>query len=188
MSKKLRNLALLGGLGAAAMMMGRKKDDSKESKEDMERDAREEAISGPLKETKSDKASKAAGRALMKGDKADKSAADTTPSVRKPPADSGSVRIPDRGAEMTGKERANEMRRIQNRAEAAGQPRSDRLGESAFGRMIQGMRNRGSSEDAERPEESVAIFGAKKGGMVKSSASRRADGCAIRGKTKGRMV
>jgi hypothetical protein len=89
---------------------------------------------------------------------------------------------------MTGKERANEMRRIQNRAEAAGQPRSDRLGESAFGRMIQGMRNRGSSEDAERPEESVAIFGAKKGGMVKSSASKRADGIALRGKTRGRMV
>ncbi len=30
MSKRMRNLALLGGLGAAAMMMGRKKDDSKE--------------------------------------------------------------------------------------------------------------------------------------------------------------
>jgi hypothetical protein len=31
MGKKLRNLALLGGLGAAAYMMGRKKDDSKVS-------------------------------------------------------------------------------------------------------------------------------------------------------------
>jgi len=28
----------------------------------------------------------------------------------------------------------------------------------------------------------------KKGGSVKSSASKRGDGCAIRGKTKGRMV
>ena len=28
----------------------------------------------------------------------------------------------------------------------------------------------------------------KSGGSVKSSASKRADGCAIRGKTKGRMV
>jgi hypothetical protein len=28
----------------------------------------------------------------------------------------------------------------------------------------------------------------KAGGMVKSSASKRADGIAIRGKTKGRMV
>jgi hypothetical protein len=28
----------------------------------------------------------------------------------------------------------------------------------------------------------------KKGGMIKSSASKRADGCAKKGKTKGRMV
>jgi hypothetical protein len=28
----------------------------------------------------------------------------------------------------------------------------------------------------------------KKGGMVKSSASKRADGCAVRGKTRGKMV
>lgn len=28
----------------------------------------------------------------------------------------------------------------------------------------------------------------KKGGMVKSSASKRADGCATKGKTKGRMI
>ena len=28
----------------------------------------------------------------------------------------------------------------------------------------------------------------KKGGAVKSSASKRADGCAVKGKTKGRMV
>ena len=27
-----------------------------------------------------------------------------------------------------------------------------------------------------------------KGGMVKSSASKRADGCAVKGKTKGKMV
>jgi succinyl-CoA synthetase beta subunit len=27
-----------------------------------------------------------------------------------------------------------------------------------------------------------------KGGMIKSSASKRADGCAIRGKTRGKMV
>lgn len=32
------------------------------------------------------------------------------------------------------------------------------------------------------------LVGMKKGGSVKSSASKRADGCAQRGKTKGRMV
>jgi hypothetical protein len=30
--------------------------------------------------------------------------------------------------------------------------------------------------------------GYKAGGSVKSSASKRADGCAVRGKTRGRMV
>jgi hypothetical protein len=34
--------------------------------------------------------------------------------------------------------------------------------------------------------ENLDLF--KKGGSVKSSASRRADGCAVRGKTKGRML
>ena len=33
-----------------------------------------------------------------------------------------------------------------------------------------------------------AAMGMKKGGSVKSSASKRADGCATKGKTKGRMV
>jgi len=34
--------------------------------------------------------------------------------------------------------------------------------------------------------ENLDLF--KKGGSVKSSASHRADGCAVRGKTKGRML
>ena len=37
-------------------------------------------------------------------------------------------------------------------------------------------------------EERREARGMKSGGMVKSSASKRADGCAQRGKTKGRMV
>jgi hypothetical protein len=36
--------------------------------------------------------------------------------------------------------------------------------------------------------EKAGITSYKSGGAVKSSASRRADGCAVRGKTKGRMV
>jgi hypothetical protein len=169
MSKKLRNLALLGGLGAAAMMMGRKKG---ESKEDMERDAREDAVSGPLKETKSDKATKAMGKALMKGDKADKDTADTTPSVRKPPADSGAVRTPGRTMPS----------------------RTEGLTPSLFGaEMGEGSAERESAPRRPRArDENLGsmgdVIGAKKGGMIKSSASRRADGCAIKGKTRGRMV
>jgi hypothetical protein len=42
---------------------------------------------------------------------------------------------------------------------------------------------------ANKRAPAVAPTGMKKGGKVKvSSASKRADGCAIRGKTKGRMV
>jgi hypothetical protein len=39
MGKKLRNLALLGGLGAAAYMMGSKKGDSKKECKDTTADA-----------------------------------------------------------------------------------------------------------------------------------------------------
>jgi hypothetical protein len=42
----------------------------------------------------------------------------------------------------------------------------------------------GSSE----PVGFSAIAGMKKGGAVKSSASKRADGIAIKGKTRGKMV
>jgi len=51
--------------------------------------------------------------------------------------------------------------------------------------------NRMRKMDEKNPDSSQAkvnrILGMKKGGMV-SSASKRADGCAIKGKTKGRMI
>jgi len=43
--------------------------------------------------------------------------------------------------------------------------------------------------DLQRPMANKITLGMKKGGMVKSSsASSRADGCAQRGKTKGRVI
>lgn len=36
--------------------------------------------------------------------------------------------------------------------------------------------------------EGLRAAGKKKGGVIRSSASKRADGCAIKGKTKGRFV
>ena len=39
-----------------------------------------------------------------------------------------------------------------------------------------------------RDKENQAASGLKKGGSVKSSASKRADGIAMRGKTRGKMV
>jgi len=44
------------------------------------------------------------------------------------------------------------------------------------------MGNEPKDEKEAKPVEKA------KGGMIKSSASKRADGCAIKGKTRGRMV
>ena len=173
MAKALRNLALLGGLGAAAMMMGRKKgDEAGTSKEDKERDAREEAISGPLKDTKSTKATKAIGRSIMKGDKSAPAAA--APSVRKPPADSGSVRTP--GREMPS---ASTLRSGAKSVVEANPGDFDRM-------MAERRKSRARDEDTD--VNMGDVIGAKKGGMIKSSASKRAGGCAIKGKTRGRMI
>jgi hypothetical protein len=43
-------------------------------------------------------------------------------------------------------------------------------------------------EEKKKAAAAAKVPAMKKGGMVKSSASKRADGCAQRGKTKGRMV
>jgi hypothetical protein len=45
-----------------------------------------------------------------------------------------------------------------------------------------------SKTTIERLERRAAASGMKKGGMVKSSASKRADGIAVKGKTRGKMV
>ena len=104
---------------------------------------------------------------------------------------------------MTGAEIANENQRLVNKSVSRGGPGLDRMGESAVGRMIQRFRNRSSSPAAGMDEDlgqTSDIVGAKRGGKVKAkakkyagggsvgSASKRADGCAVRGKTKGRMV
>jgi hypothetical protein len=59
----------------------------------------------------------------------------------------------------------------------------------AIRKMQRESRNRESNERESRNREAEKEPVKKKaGGMVKSSASKRADGIAIRGKTKGRMV
>lgn len=69
-----------------------------------------------------------------------------------------------------------------------------------FGGVIPAVIARSAQKDAAEEERQRAIAasaqgqgqpqgqGMKKGGAVKSSASKRADGIAQRGKTKGRMV
>jgi hypothetical protein len=50
---------------------------------------------------------------------------------------------------------------------------------------IFGSRQKKKDEEAAKASGAQAM---KKGGMVKSSASKRADGIAIKGKTRGKMV
>ena len=68
-------------------------------------------------------------------------------------------------------------------------------GEGAFGKLApnlglipQALAQRREDKDEEKKKAAMAAqSGMKKGGSV-SSASKRADGCAMRGKTRGKMV
>jgi hypothetical protein len=62
-------------------------------------------------------------------------------------------------------------------------PYSKSAAESAQAKQREVMNERRRETKDTVPEERL-----KKGGSVKSSASRRADGCCSKGKTKGRMV
>jgi hypothetical protein len=46
----------------------------------------------------------------------------------------------------------------------------------------------GTEKQNKEAAESLKRAGYKAGGSVKSSASKRADGCCIKGKTRGKMV
>jgi hypothetical protein len=239
MGKRLRNLALLGGLGAAAYMMGRKKDDSKsESKEDKERDARERFVSGPLRttESKEDRERDAREKAIsgdVKPRKAnDKKKADAEPAaVTKAPTRtvtkkeegetaSGLPREARGGGPDAEKYRDKMAKLEKDQALKTVNP-EQYLGP---GRLLGGlntmakglaarMAKKGSdtaktstSRDIvpagagptarflgrgprqEMPPQLGNVVGAKKGGMIKSSASKRGDGIAMKGKTRGRMV
>jgi hypothetical protein len=51
-----------------------------------------------------------------------------------------------------------------------------------------GKSSLGEKEEASPPKEEASEKEYRRGGTVRSSASKRADGCAIKGKTKGRMI
>jgi hypothetical protein len=182
--KALRNLALLGGLGAAAYMMGKKKGEKdeeggmKQSKEDDERDAREKALAGPLREMPKTETKKT-----------ETSKRETPPRPR-PSESEASPTAPTRTAPASSAPASTTSSRVQEGATASGMPREAR-----------GVTRSMTRSDTDNPyygrtvEQRAATLRAKggtvsmkSGGSVKSSASKRADGCAMKGKTKGRMV
>ena len=85
------------------------------------------------------------------------------------------------------KEELDKTDTLLNKAKAVGED----VVKTAFGFKVPGYANRpfnaATKEHNEKVKKLKEDAGYKKGGKV-SSASKRADGCAVRGKTKGKMV
>jgi hypothetical protein len=227
MGKKLRNLALLGGLGAAAYMMGRKKDDSKEGV-----DTTADASAGQAKD-------RLGGAGFDRGDKdtaGDMSAGQakdrlkdlekvTPKKPKKAVDDKPAAKAPTRTKEEPSKKteteaeykaRMDQLQKDQalgsvnpemylgpgrllggiNAAAKALAARAAKKGSDAAKTSTSrdivpaGSTPRflGRGPRQEMPPQLGNVVGAKKGGVIKSSASKRGDGIALRGKTRGRMV
>jgi len=202
MAKRLRNVALLGGAALlASKMLGRKKDETPrtESKEDVERDRRESAIAGPLRAL-------ASAPTVESKDEPKKAAP-----ARRAPAEAPGISMEEgRAAIGLPREARGRGAGVMEGASASGMPREARgigvmEGATASGlpREARGV-TRGdvpgsqvyAQINADRiarqrraaEEERFMSGGMKKGGVVKSSASKRADGIATKGKTRGRMI
>ena len=205
MGKKLRNLALLGGLGAAAMMMGRKKDDSKEGV-----DTTADASAGRAKD-------RLGGAGFDRGDKdttGDMSAGQAKDRLKdlnvapvkkakktdtKPAAVTKS-KTPTREEGRTASGLPREARGVgpgrPKDVSTAGAIQAANQGippTTARSTNIPSVRSPtspagASGRDPSRYGKPVRLDELKKGGMVKSSASKRADGIAVKGKTRGKMV
>jgi len=134
-------------------------DIKRDSKEDSERDARESAVSGALKKSRP----KPKPKPKLK----------TAKGLDKPPtiAEVGKKKIPL-------KEKLAELRE-KGTTKGRGSLRDLYPFSDIVGAKLPGRSAKGQTSD---------IVGAKKGGMIKSSASKQADGIAIKGKTKGRFV
>jgi hypothetical protein len=195
MGKKLRNLALLGGLGAAAYMMGSKKGESKtESKEDRERDAREKFISRSSKTTESKEdterdAREKAVSGAVKPRKADAEPAAVTKSKTPTREEGRTASGLPREARGVGPGRPKDVSTA-GAIQAANQgiPPTP-AGSTNIPTTRSPTSPAGASgRDPSRYGKPVRLDELKKGGMVKSSASKRGDGIAMKGKTRGRMV
>jgi hypothetical protein len=200
MAKRLRNVALLGGAALlASKMLGRKKDETPrmESKEDQERDRREAALAGPLRalaatptvEPKSEP-KKAAPARRAPAEAPGISMEEGRSAIGLPREARG--RTADEGITASGLPREARGVRVEEGATASGLPREARgvtrgdiPGSQVFAQI---NADRSARQRRAAEEERFMSGGMKKGGMVKSSASKRADGIATKGKTRGRMI
>ncbi len=162
MSKKLRNLDLLGGLGAAAAMAmrGKSKEESKDTTGDASAGMAKDRLSNFR--GKSGDVNKDIGAAVKRA-----TAPAAKPTVSEPSRMTGG-KSGDADKDIgIGTSRMTEMNKRKPVASQAVE-RFKAAREAPLGQMSD-------------------VVGAKKGGMI-GSASKRADGCATKGKTKGRMI
>ena len=183
MSKKLRNLALLGGLGAAAAMAMRGKGKDEESK-----DTTGDASAGLAKDRLSDFRGKSGEADRDIGPAIKRAAAKPAAPTAKPAAPAAPAAKPAaKPAAPVATTRQDKS--IDRYNSIMANPAGD---EDTKPRVI------GSYGDAARSARTLGDFspigknrverrGYKSGGKV-SSASSRADGCATKGKTRGKMI
>ena len=196
MGKGLRNAALLGGAALlASKMMGGSKD-KKSRKDEQDKDAEMDVMSRPDMDTTGDAS---AGMATTDMDAfARKAQQDIDARIPVNPRMSGRVSASQaadavaagKTAGELNRERAAYLSRGANQdadAAAAAKTAADfRRDRDAY---LNKFSNRQAAAAAKVNAARREQMGLKKGGSVKaSSASKRADGCAQRGKTKGRMV
>ena len=186
MSKKLRNLALLGGLGAAAALAMRGKGKDEESK-----DTTGDASAGMAKDRLSDFRGKSGEADQDIGPAVKRAAAKPAAPAAKPAAPAAPAAKPATPAAKPAAPAATtrQDKSIDRYSSVMANPAGD---EDTKPRVI------GSYGDAARSARTLGDFspigknrverrGYKSGGKV-SSASSRADGIATKGKTKGRIV
>lgn len=165
--KALRNLALLGGLGAAAAMAMRGKGKDEDSK-----DTTGDASAGMAKDRLSD----------FRG-KSGEADQDIGPAVKRaaaPAAKPAAKFVAPARSSMTGGKSGDADRDI-----GVGTSRMTEMNKRKP-ILTEAVEKFKSMREAPLGQMSDVV-GAKKGGMI-GSASKRADGIAMRGKTKGRMV
>lgn len=88
------------------------------------------------------------------------------------------------GSEKGKEEESTAQRRMKNRGESTAERRMKESPRSFSDRM----KSLAARFGTEGQRKKYRAEGYKKGGSVKSSASRRADGCAKKGKTRGKIV
>ena len=205
MSKKLRNLALLGGLGAAAALAMRGKGKDEDSK-----DTTGDASAGMAKDRLSDYRGKSGDVNKDIGASVKRATAPAAPAAapaqRTTSTQDADAKKAAKYADQYNRDRAaslqaDKLKRLEKEQALGRVTPEEYIGPGGALKMMsnvaRGMAGRNSLRTISQPaltnearkltNEPLKLTNMKKGGMV-GSASRRADGCAVKGKTRGKMV